>query len=210
MATKVHKKELIRKQIIEAANIYSHKLAGKKFLYVTPNYYFEILFLTDKFLHLTGVNTKLTAKDFYEKARKGILQNNQFYFDKEHPFDIAKNKLPNLIQLPELTTKQIYIINNLKTLTLVYRYGLTNFNFTLGLTEYIDKKNNIIKETFIPRTLRSNDNAPKYNTDNLNCNVSFIFEKDASKRIYTTLLFREYATSIPLNIKHLIDSSFYE
>ena len=91
MATKVHKKELIRKQIIEAANIYSHKLAGKKFLYVTPNYYFEILFLTDKFLHLTGVNTKLTAKDFYEKARKGILQNNQFYFDKEHPFDIAKN-----------------------------------------------------------------------------------------------------------------------
>ena len=112
MATKVHKKELIRKQIIEAANIYSHKLAGKKFLYVTPNYYFEILFLTDKFLHLTGVNTKLTAKDFYEKARKGILQNNQFYFDKEHPFDIAKNKLPNLIQLPELTTKQIYVINN--------------------------------------------------------------------------------------------------
>jgi hypothetical protein len=58
--------------------------------------------------------------------------------------------------------------------------------------------------------LRSNDNAPKYNTDNLNCNVSFIFEKDASKRIYTTLLVRENATSIPLNIKHLIDSSFYE
>ena len=61
MATKVQKKELIRKQIIEAANIYSQKLAGKKFLYVTSNYYFEILFLTDKFLHLTGVNTKLTA-----------------------------------------------------------------------------------------------------------------------------------------------------
>ena len=100
MATKVQKKELIRKQIIEAANIYSQKLAGKKFLYVTSNYYFEILFLTDKFLHLTGVNTKLTAKDF--------------------------------------------------------------------------------------------------------------FEKDASKRIYTTLLVKEYGTSIPLNIKHLIDSSFYE
>ena len=31
MATKVQKKELIRKQIIEAANIYSQKLAGKKF-----------------------------------------------------------------------------------------------------------------------------------------------------------------------------------
>ena len=54
MATKVEKKNTIRKLIIESAKSYSEKLAGKTFLYVYGDEYFEILFKTDKFKHLTG------------------------------------------------------------------------------------------------------------------------------------------------------------
>ena len=73
MATKVDKKNAIRHGIIEAAIVYSQSLAGKTFLYVYGDEYFEVSFPVDHFLHLTGVETRLSAKDFYNNAKKSIL-----------------------------------------------------------------------------------------------------------------------------------------
>ena len=73
MATKVDKKNAIRQGIIEAAIVYSQSLAGKTFLYVYGDEYFEVSFPVDHFLHLTGVETRLSAKDFYNNAKKSIL-----------------------------------------------------------------------------------------------------------------------------------------
>ena len=84
MATKVDKKNAIRQGIIEAAIVYSQSLAGKTFLYVYGDEYFEVSFPVDHFLHLTGVETILSAKDFYRNAKKAILTNNQFYFDARY------------------------------------------------------------------------------------------------------------------------------
>ena len=67
MATKEQKKENLKQQIIAAANAYSRDLAGKTFLYVFGNEHFEVMFPVDRFLHLTGVETGLQAKDFYQK-----------------------------------------------------------------------------------------------------------------------------------------------
>lgn len=55
------------------------------FLYVYGDEYFEVSFAVDHFLHLTGVGTKLSAKDFYKNAKKANLTDNQFYFDARHP-----------------------------------------------------------------------------------------------------------------------------
>ena len=90
MATKVDKKNAIRQGIIEAAIVYSQSLAGKTFLYVYGDEYFEVSFPVDHFLHLTGVETRLSAKDFYRNAKKAILTNNQFYFDARHIYANAK------------------------------------------------------------------------------------------------------------------------
>ena len=81
MATKVDKKNAIRQGITEAEIVYFQNLAGKTFLYVCGDEYFEASFPIDPFLHLTGVETRLSAKDFYKNAKKSILTNNQFYFD---------------------------------------------------------------------------------------------------------------------------------
>ena len=43
MATKTDKKNRIRQGIIESAAVYSQNLAGKVFLYVYGNEYFEVL-----------------------------------------------------------------------------------------------------------------------------------------------------------------------
>ena len=84
MATKVDKKNAIRQGIIEVAIVYSQSLTGKTFLYVYGDEYFEVSFPVDHFLHLIGVETRLSAKDFYRNAKKAILTNNQFYFDARH------------------------------------------------------------------------------------------------------------------------------
>lgn len=73
MATKVDKKNAIRQGITEAEIVYFQNLAGKTFLYVCGDEYFEVSFLIDHFLHLTGVETRLSAKDFYNNAKKSIL-----------------------------------------------------------------------------------------------------------------------------------------
>ncbi|MFR5294780.1 MAG: PBECR4 domain-containing protein [Clostridium sp.] len=45
-------------------------MAGKTFLYVCGDEYFEVSFPIDHFLHLTGVETRLSTKDFYKNAKK--------------------------------------------------------------------------------------------------------------------------------------------
>ena len=92
MATKADKKNAIRQGIIDSAAIYSQNLSGKAFLYVYGDEYFEVSFPVDHFLHLTGVETKLSAKDFYKNAKKAKLTNNQFYFDARHPYANAKKE----------------------------------------------------------------------------------------------------------------------
>ena len=52
--------------------MYSQNLAGKTYLYVYGNEYFEVSFPIDHFLHLTGVETRLSAKDFYKNAKKKL------------------------------------------------------------------------------------------------------------------------------------------
>ena len=74
MDTKNIKDEQIRKQIITASEVYRDKLAGRVFLYVYGESYFEVVFPTDRFRHLTGVNSSISAQEFYDKAKSSMLK----------------------------------------------------------------------------------------------------------------------------------------
>ena len=134
MATKVDKKNAIRQGITEAEIVYCQNLAGKTFLYVCGDEYFEVSFLIDHFLHLTGVETRLSTKDFYKNAKKSILTNNQFYFDARHVYANAKRKLPCLKRLPELTNEMVCVLKNMETMTITYKLSVTNLEFTGSVT----------------------------------------------------------------------------
>ena len=129
MATKSDKKNAIRQDIIEAAAIYSQSLAGKAFLYVYGEDFFEVSFPVDHFLHLTGVETNLSAKDFYKNAKKAKLTNSQFYFDSRHPYANAKKKLPCLKRLLELTNDIVCILKDMQTVTIIYKLSVTNLEW---------------------------------------------------------------------------------
>ena len=207
MATKVDKKNAIRQGIIEAAIVYSQSLAGKTFLYVYGDEYFEVSFPVDHFLHLTGVETRLYAKDFYRNAKKAILTNNQFYFDARHIYANAKKKLPCLKRLPELTNEMVCVLKDMQTMTITYKLSVTNLEFTLGLTENTDKAGNKINDFFLPMTLRVKDSSVEKSNDGEI--IDFIFSKDASVAKYDILLVEDKDKKIPDCIKHLISDSFY-
>ena len=134
MATKVDKKNAIRHGITEAEIVYFQNLAGKTFLYVCGDEYFEVSFPIDHFLHLTGVETRLSVKDFYNNAKKSILTKNQFYFDARHVYANAKRKLPCLKRLPELTNEMVCVLKNMETMTITYKLSVTNLEFTGSVT----------------------------------------------------------------------------
>lgn len=207
MATKTDKKNAIRQDIIDSASVYSQDLAGKVFLYVYGDEYFEVSFQVDHFLHLTGVETGLSAKDFYKNAKKGKLTNNQFYFSSRHPYANAKKKLPCLKRLSELTNNMVCILKDMQTVTIIYKLSVTNLEFTLGLTENVDAKGNKINDFFLPMSLRVEDSSVKKSNDGEV--VDFIFSKDASVTKYENLLVKDEHKTIPESIRHLISDSFY-
>lgn len=161
----------------------------------------------DHFLHLTGVETILSAKDFYRNAKKAILTNNQFYFDARHIYANAKKKLPCLKRLPELTNEMVCVLKDMQTMTITYKLSVTNLEFTLGLTENTDRGGNKINDFFLPMSLRVKDSSVEKSNDGEI--IDFIFSKDASVAKYDILLVEDKDKKIPDCIKHLISDSFY-
>ena len=167
----------------------------------------KVSFPVDHFLHLTGVDTRLSAKDFYRNAKKAILTNNQFYFDARHIYANAQKKLPCLKRLPELTNEMVCVLKDMQTMTITYKLSVTNLEFTLGLTENTDRGGNKINDFFLPMSLRVKDSSVEKSNDGEI--IDFIFSKDASVAKYDILLVKDKDKKIPDCIKHLISDSFY-
>jgi len=203
MEAKENKKEFIRRQIISAAEVYKTELAGKVFLYVYGEEYFELNFRVDSFFHLTGVDSTLKAKQFYEYAKDGHLTNEQFYFTQQHYYNGAKKKLTCLSLLPVLTNSLVCILKDLTTVTLTYKIGVTNLDFTLGLTQNVDKNGKILNEMFFPRTLRVSDHSIEKSRDGEF--VDFILMRNASVSKYDTIMYRDNSKKLPESVNELID-----
>ena len=208
MANKADKKALVRNQIITASNVYSNGLAGKMFLYVFGDEYFEVVFKTDRFMHLTGVNSILNAQSFYNMARSSKLTTAQFYFDSQHSFTSAKNKLLCLLMLPSLTNSLVCVVKDFQTLTLTYKIGVTNLDFTIGLEAFADKNGNLVKDRYVPRTLRVKDKAIENSRDAEF--VDFILSKDATVSKYDTVTFQDGTKVFPESIKHMLAQNLLE
>ena len=86
-------KEQIVAQIKEAARLYKQHLVGKTFLYVFDGRFIEVIYKTQNFRHLTGVDTDLPAKRFYQNAVNRTLQANQIWFSPQHPYQLCLRKV---------------------------------------------------------------------------------------------------------------------
>ena len=197
----VEKAEL-RKQIISAANIYKSNLAGRVYLYVCGDEYFEVAYMTDCFKHLTGVESPLRGNAFYDNAKRATLTTDQIYFSSRHPLKTAKKKVLCLHQLPQLTRDLVCVVKDMQTITITYKLGITNLEFTVGLTENINADGIKVNEWLVPRTLRINDKAIDQANDAEF--VDFIFEKKATENVYNRVRYASNDVHVPEGIKHLL------
>lgn len=95
----------------------------------------------------------------------------------------------------------------METLTITYKISLTNFEFTLGLTENTDADSDKVSDLFFPMSLRVKDfSVEKSNSGEI---VDFIFSKDASVEKYDVLLVKDERKQIPETIRNKIDEKFY-
>lgn len=197
----------IREQIILAAKSYS-TLTGKMYLYVFGEEYLEVIFSVGSFKHLTGVNSIISAEEFYNKAVKNRLSDKQIVFDQHQTIKKAKKKLPCLIRLPELTKGTVCVVKDFSTNTLLYKLGLTNLEFTLGISQP-EFNNKFPKGIYIPRSLRIKDKAIENSSSS--DFVDFIFEKSTkcANCKYDNLVYQGIEEGVPKSISKLIDSSFY-
>lgn len=195
----------LRKQIISAANIYKNHLAGQVYLYVYGDTYFEVAYMTHCFKHLTGVESPLRGNAFYDNAKNATLTTDQIQFNSRHPLKTAKKKVICLHQLPQLTKDLVCVVKDMHTVTITYKLGITNLEFTIGLTENLNPSGDKVNDWLIPRTLRINDKAIDTSKDAEF--VDFIFSKKATESQYSTLCFAASGVTLSENAKPLLSEN---
>ena len=84
--------------------------------------------------------------------------------------------------------------------------SVTNLEFTLGLTENMDKNGVKVNKLFLPMSLRVEDSSVEKSADGEI--VDYIFSKDASVAKYDTMLVKDDKKTIPTIVQSLLSDEF--
>ncbi|MFI3207496.1 MAG: PBECR4 domain-containing protein [Eubacteriales bacterium] len=179
------KKDIIRNNIINSVQVYKNKLAGKYYLYIFENQYFEMYFGTDNFLHLTGVKTALTPNQFYQLAKNGHLQKAQMSFEPRFPLNTALKKTNGLQNLDNFINEDCFVIKDFITDTETYPFVLTNIDQSI----LIGLKAEEIEVMYIPKSFRIKGNVFDKTTNDKLFEVDYILSKTDKQAKYNTVLY---------------------
>ena len=186
------KTDIVR-SIISAASIYSQNLVGKTFLYAFDGRYIEVIYKTQSFCHLTGVETSSSARPFYRDALLGRLRPGQIWFTARHPYNLCALKINHIQNLCAITNSSVIVLENTTTDTTVYEFGLTEMRFTLCLSKDTDINGNIKSDYYVVKSLRDGDCLGR-SGNHYQC--EFIFSKQNNSRLYDTLCYSGGTTGI--------------
>lgn len=208
MKTQIDRQKIVS-GIIKAAKSYKQNLVGKTFLYVFDNKYIEVMFKTKDFRHLTGVDTALSAQEFYKKSYQGKLQASQIFFSARHPYSLAQKKLKHLQDISSLAMGESFMLKDVNTQTESYKYGTTDLEFSLCFNKECDINGIEQGDCFIAKSLRDEDCFSKSNDV---FTITHIFSKSNDKKNYDTLLYMDKNSSIQSigdDIKELLSDTLF-
>lgn len=182
------------KRIQKAAVSYKKNLVGKHFLYVFGTRHIEVIYKKENFLHLTGVDTELSAKQFFNLAVKGYLGVNQIGFSAKHPYSLCIRKVQHLNSLSSLVTEETFMLERISTASAIYKFGTTDLNFTLCM-------NDRSAGYFFAQSLRDEDCFSKCDMAHV---VDFVFSRPNDAKEYTEILYPKAVdarASLPEDVK---------
>lgn len=183
---KAEEKKRIVNQIANAADLYRKKLVGKRFLYVFDGRYIEVIYKADNFRHLTGVATALSAKQFYSYAARRILTASQIGFNQVHPYDLCIKKIKHIEEVANMAGSESFLLEEIKTQTMTYKFGTTDLNFTLCMNRETDDAGNLKGDCYVVQSLRDEDCFSKSKHA---YTVTHILSRPNDKKAYSELLY---------------------
>ncbi len=181
-------KKLLVRQICLAAQKYKKYLLGKSFLYIFEGHYFEVLFRKKDFLHMCGVDSVLSATQFFKDAACGKLQPAQISFSRRHPYDLARKKITQLADLYYAVEKDVFMLEDLKTNTFTYQFAVADLDFTLCLSKDLDQWGERKSKHYIVRSLRVEDSFQKASKI---YEVQLIVVKEQQAKKYSAISYRD-------------------
>lgn len=104
-----------------------------------------------------------------------------------------------------MTKDLVCVVKDMHTVTITYKLGITNLEFTVGLTENLNTTGDKVNDWLIPRTLRINDKAIDAAKDAEF--VDFIFSKKATESQYNTICYAASDAVLPDIVKPLLVES---
>jgi len=146
-------KERVRNELIQYASIYKSVFLDYDYLVYskdfTKQFYYIIMGHETNYLHLTGVNSTLSSRVFYEKCINGTLEESDFDFNKRGQNDKAvkgsiRRKLKALSLLPNFFFKDLVAEENFMKNKVTCSLATTENDITVGF---------INVRTAIPKTL---------------------------------------------------------
>ncbi|MCD7824547.1 MAG: PBECR4 domain-containing protein [Clostridiaceae bacterium] len=183
----------IAEKIKTAAILYKQNLVGKRFMYVFDERYIEVIFKTENFKHLTGVDTNLSAKQFYKYAVKGQLAASQIWFGPKHPFSLCTRKVQHIGDVATMAGSECFMLEEIKTDTMSYKFGTTDLEFSLCLNKETDQNGDEKGDCYVVQSLRDENCFSKSNEAYV---VTHIFSRQNDGKKYTEALFIDDSSSI--------------
>ncbi len=149
-------KKRIKSQLIIASRAY-FKLINKVIILKSENFInkkmYYLAFDKTNFLHLTGVITSLSPKIFFEKCFKGIIESDDFSYNKFRNKGTIKSKMKNIIFIDKLFDNTVYVQEDFVKNRISCKLATSNKKYTLGFTGG--------KWRLYPNTLLDNDHLDK-------------------------------------------------
>lgn len=186
-------KEAIAKEICKAAKLYKEQLVGKRFVYVFDERYIEVLYKSENFKHLTGVECNMSAKDFYRNALKNRLQGPQIYFTSRHPYSLCKRKVKHLCDVSILAGSENFMLEEIVTDTKTYKFGTTDLAFSLCMNREYYEDGTEKGDCYIVESLRDEDCFSRSKKAYV---VTHILARANTEHIYTDVLFVDKSSKL--------------
>ena len=181
------------KEICKAARLYKEHLVGNRFLYAFDGRYIEVLYKVANFKHLTGVETNLSAKKFYEYAVKNQLQASQIHFSAQHPYMLCTRKIKHICQVATLASSECFMLEEIKTNTQTYKFGTTDLNFSLCMNKEFDRYGYAKDDCYIVQSLRDEECFSKSKSAYV---VTHILSRKNDAKAYTELRYMNQSSTL--------------
>jgi len=194
----INQLQLIR-QICAAAKSYKTQLVGKTFLYIFDDRYIEVMFKVTNFRHLTGVESSLSAREFYNKAVRNQLQTNLISFSSNHPYELCLKKITHITDIAQ---SESFMLEEITTQSKAYKFGTTDLNFSLCLDLEYDDHHNPKGPCCVAQSLRDED---CFSRSKSVFDITHIFAKRNDEKPYSILIYHSQPKQpVPETVKALL------